>query len=74
MLILIELLVFAMLSASIIVLCLMIEALCDLVSPWDAITHSGRHEVEPRLPFLILPRRPGRTHATGEPAELPPRA
>ena len=60
----IELLGFALLSACIIVLCLMVEALCDLVSPWDAVTHSGRHEVEHRLPFLILPERPGRTPAT----------
>ena len=46
----IELLGFALLSACIIVLCLMVEALCDLVSPWDAIAHSGRLEVAHRLP------------------------
>jgi hypothetical protein len=50
MLILIELLGFALLSACIIVLCLMVEALCDLVSPWDAIAHSGRLEAAHRLP------------------------
>jgi hypothetical protein len=46
MTILIDLLAFAML----IVLCLMIEALCDLLSPSDAIAHSGRLEVAHRLP------------------------
>ena len=50
MAILIDLLAFAMLTVWIIVLCLMIEALCDLLSPSDAIAHSGRLGVAHRLP------------------------
>jgi hypothetical protein len=50
MAILIELLAFAILSVWIIVLCLMVEALCDFLSPTDAIAHSGRLGVKHRLP------------------------
>jgi hypothetical protein len=50
MAILVELLAFVMVSAGVIVVCLTIEALCDLLSPWDAIAHSDRLGMAQRLP------------------------
>ena len=54
MAILVELLGLAMVSVGVVAVCLTMEALCDLVSPWNAIDHSDRLGVAQRLPVPHL--------------------